>query len=444
MIESSSTAINRTVNPTTLIIDPEFKTLIPPLLPVERAGLEASILDEGCRDALVVWRGRNILVDGHNRYEICTKHGISFEIVEIELAGRDEAIDWIYQNQLARRNLTDEKRSYLRGKQYEHRKKAWGAEKGGRGNQHTGVVSAHYEHLPNSDESRFLLRGREYERQKEAAKTADTIAKEHGVGQATIRRDAAYARSIDTLKQTVKKTGGEGKAEEVFDKLLSGEIKAAKKDVVTLARKHEPSVQAAILEKVVAGEAKDLREAIRDQVRQQRSVEFVPQPIPDGKYNVILADPPWRYAFSESRSREIENHYPTMDLEEIKALDIPADDDAVLLLWTTAPKLEESLQVLNAWGFTYRTCAVWDKERIGMGYWFRIQHEILLVGARGSFPVPAPDRRISSVIRAPRSEHSRKPDVVHEIIERMFPNRKYLELFARAERPGWDVWGNEV
>ena len=86
-------------------------------------------------------------------------------------------------------NLTDEKRSYLRGKQYEHRKKAWGAEKGGRGNQHTGVVSAHYEHLPNSDESRSLLRGREYERQKEAAKTADTIAKEHGVGQATIRRD---------------------------------------------------------------------------------------------------------------------------------------------------------------------------------------------------------------------------------------------------------------
>ena len=415
MIESSSTAINRTVNPTTLIIDPEFKTLIPPLLPVERAGLEASILDEGCRDALVVWRGRNILVDGHNRYEICTKHGISFEIVEIELAGRDEAIDWIYQNQLARRNLTDEKRSYLRGKQYEHRKKMVGRPE--KMVQNAPIV---------------------------AERTSVTVAKEHDVNESTIRRDAAYARSIDTLKQTVKKTGGEGKAEEVFDKLLSGEIKAAKKDVVTLARKHEPSVQAAILEKVVAGEAKDLREAIRDQVRQQRSVEFVPQPIPDGKYNVILADPPWRYAFSESRSREIENHYPTMDLEEIKALDIPADDDAVLLLWTTAPKLEESLQVLNAWGFTYRTCAVWDKERIGMGYWFRIQHEILLVGARGSFPVPAPDRRISSVIRAPRSEHSRKPDVVHEIIERMFPNRKYLELFARAERPGWDVWGNEV
>jgi hypothetical protein len=110
---------------------------------------------------------------------------------------------------MARRNLTDEKRSYLRGKQYEHRKKAWGAEKGGRGNQHTGVVSAHYEHLPNSDESRSLLRGREYERQKEAAKTADTIAKEHGVGQATIRRDRRmFTVSWCLCDRCVEETGG--------------------------------------------------------------------------------------------------------------------------------------------------------------------------------------------------------------------------------------------
>lgn len=89
-----------------ITIDPEFKALIPPLLPEERKGLEESILKEGCRDALVVWKGHNILVDGHNRYEICTAHGKPFETVEMEFASRDDAMVWIIDNQFSRRNLT--------------------------------------------------------------------------------------------------------------------------------------------------------------------------------------------------------------------------------------------------------------------------------------------------------------------------------------------------
>ena len=89
-----------------ITIDPEFKALIPPLLPEERKGLEESILKEGCRDALVVWKGHNILVDGHNRYEICTAHGKPFETVEMEFASRDDAMVWIIDNQVSRRNLT--------------------------------------------------------------------------------------------------------------------------------------------------------------------------------------------------------------------------------------------------------------------------------------------------------------------------------------------------
>ncbi len=88
-----------------LKIDPEFKSLIPPLTPDERAGLEASILTEGCRDALIVWG--DILIDGHNRYEICTKHNIPYKTQQIEFASRAEARIWIRKNQLARRNLTD-------------------------------------------------------------------------------------------------------------------------------------------------------------------------------------------------------------------------------------------------------------------------------------------------------------------------------------------------
>jgi len=168
-----------------------------------------------------------------------------------------------------------------------------------------------------------------------------------------------------------------------------------------------------------------------------------PPPMPEGQFNVIYADPPWRYQFSETSMRAVENQYPTMDLEDIKGLDIPAAENAVLLLWATAPKLEEALEVVNAWGFTYKTCAVWDKEKIGMGYWFRGQHELLLLGIKGSFRAPDESNRFSSVIRSPRSSHSKKPQEVYSMIESMFPQGKYLELFAREKRLGWGGWGNE-
>lgn len=166
------------------------------------------------------------------------------------------------------------------------------------------------------------------------------------------------------------------------------------------------------------------------------------QPLPDRKYPVIYADPPWRYEHSVSGSREIENQYPTMTLDEIKALRIPAQDDAVLFLWATSPKLLEAMEVLEAWGFLYRTCAVWDKEKIGMGYYFRQQHELLLVATRGSLPTPEPRNRVSSVFRTPRAEHSEKPECVYEALEAMYPRMPKLELFARKARAGWEAWGN--
>ena len=185
----------------------------------------------------------------------------------------------------------------------------------------------------------------------------------------------------------------------------------------------------------------DVAKIIRQVSHEDKIVDL---PIPKGKFNVILADPPWRYQFVETESRAIENHYPSMELEEIKALRIPSDTDSVLYLWATAPKLEEALQVLNAWGFTYKTCAVWDKERKGMGYWFRIQHELLLVGVKGNFATPEPENRFDSIFRSPREEHSKKPEIVYEMIEQMFPTAKYLEVFARNIREGWASWGNQI
>jgi N6-adenosine-specific RNA methylase IME4/ParB-like chromosome segregation protein Spo0J len=164
------------------------------------------------------------------------------------------------------------------------------------------------------------------------------------------------------------------------------------------------------------------------------------------QYPIILADPPWLYEHVETESRAIENHYPTMTLDDICALPVNALalGDAILFMWATSPKLAEAIRVVEAWGFTYRTCAVWVKDKIGMGYYFRQQHELILVGVKGGPPMPAPPDRPSSVIEAPRGAHSAKPEAVYELIERMYPTWPRIELFARSPREGWDSWGNQA
>lgn len=164
------------------------------------------------------------------------------------------------------------------------------------------------------------------------------------------------------------------------------------------------------------------------------------------RYALVYADPPWRYDFASTKNRRIENQYPTMSLSEIKALDVPSIllPNAVLYLWATAPKLREALDVMHAWGFDYKSCAVWDKGIMGMGYWFRGQHELLLVGTHHYYPPPPAPLRRASVFRERRGKHSAKPVCVYEALEAMYPMTRKVELFARTTRPGWDVWGNET
>lgn len=167
------------------------------------------------------------------------------------------------------------------------------------------------------------------------------------------------------------------------------------------------------------------------------------------KYEVIYADPPWRYESGKTLKKwSIEEHYPTMSVEEICALRPEIDKlsakKCVLYLWTTSPKLPEAVQVIVAWGFSYRTCAIWDKKWAGMGHWFRQRHEILLVATRGKHKAP-PDRVLEeSVFRLRKTKHSEKPDYIRAYIERCFPDAKRIELFARDKHHKWDVWGNQA
>jgi N6-adenosine-specific RNA methylase IME4 len=165
------------------------------------------------------------------------------------------------------------------------------------------------------------------------------------------------------------------------------------------------------------------------------------------RYPIIYADPPWRYEHPPfSENRRVENHYPTLPIEEICALPVLdlATADALVFIWVPPPILEQCFQVIRAWDFDYRTGVVWVKDKIGMGNYVRQRHEHLLIARRGEIPLPATKDRPASVIEAPRGAHSQKPAKVYELIERMYPNLPKIELFARGTRAGWTGWGNQA
>ena len=168
-------------------------------------------------------------------------------------------------------------------------------------------------------------------------------------------------------------------------------------------------------------------------------------PALDGPFDLVYADPPWRYrAGTTTPNRVIEYYYGTMTLQEI--CDLPVESicapNCVLVCWAPSPKLAEALSVVDAWGFDYRTCAVWVKPSIGPGYYWRQRHELLLLGMRGT-PGTAPKGvTLDSVFCAPRGKHSMKPEAVYEQLEAMYPRARRVELFARRRREGWAAWGN--
>ncbi len=173
-----------------------------------------------------------------------------------------------------------------------------------------------------------------------------------------------------------------------------------------------------------------------------------------GPFATIVADPPWDFrTYSEKGAgRSPSAHYPTMGLDDIKALPVAdlAARNACLFLWTTGSHLPMALEVMEAWGFTYKSCAfVWvkttrtDQQKLatGLGFWTRQNAEHVLLGTRGR-----PKRKSANVqqtLLAPRLEHSRKPEEIQDRIERLVDG-PYLELFARRHRPGWFCWGDEL
>ena len=372
-------------------IDNEFKALIPPLTEDEKNGLEQSLLNEGCRDALVLWG--DILIDGHNRYEICTKHGIPYTTIQKDFESRNAVKLWMMQNQLSRRNLNDFQRIEITHKcadavKEEARKRQESTRFGGAGN-----ISL------------------------TAGQARDELGKMAGVSGKT------YEHAVTVIEKA---------SDETKDALRRGEISINKayQDVRREEKKRE------------------VKKRIEEHANVQTGVIDIQQT--ERKYNIIYADPPWRYWESGNKNQAL--HYTTMSIDEICELPVKdiADNDCVLFLWVTYPILQEAFKVIESWGFNYSTCAfVWIKKNkqkdtpfVGCGAWTRANSELCLLATKGN--IMRLDASVSQVVESPIEEHSKKPDIVRELITKLVGELPRVELFCRNPADGWDVWGNEA
>ena len=169
------------------------------------------------------------------------------------------------------------------------------------------------------------------------------------------------------------------------------------------------------------------------------------------KYKIIYADPPWAYKNMGNIQNNVLKHYSTMKQEDIESLNVNeiADDNSILFLWVTMPKLQEGLNVIKAWGFEYKTCGFnWIKKNkcgsnfFGVGWYTKSNSELCLIGTKGRSPKVS--NSISQIIETVRGKHSEKPNIVREKIIEFCGDIPRIELFARTKVEGWDIWGNEV
>lgn len=190
---------------------------------------------------------------------------------------------------------------------------------------------------------------------------------------------------------------------------------------------------------------KKKEEREKDIERQKRDIEIAQKNQPEKtnkKYASIVLDPPWMYGRTyDPKGSRVANPYPEMSQEQLKALEIPAMDDSIMFLWTTHKFLFDAKELMDHWGFDYKATLVWNKEKIGMGLWFRMQCEFCLFGIKGK---PIWDNTsIRDIITEPRREHSRKPESFYDMVEKVSVGEIY-EFFARTERERFISHGNDT
>ena len=378
-------------------IKEEFKNLIPALSVEEFKQLEENCLAEGIRDAIITWHG--YIIDGHNRYEIATKHKLKYESIEKSFDSEDDVKEWMIHNQFGRRNLSNYQRSVLalelesvfsaRAKLKEYIRKTTSQ---------------------NSDES-FP----EISTKKELAKVAnvshDTIAK------------------VKVIQATA--------TPEVKAKLSTGEVSI--NQVYQDIKKEEKREQQEV-------KKQEYEQRVETITKNEFKVDIFNT---KEKFRVIYSDPAWSYNDKQDTPQlgGAAKHYDTMSVSEICSLPVNeiSEKDSVLFLWVTSPLLEDAFTVIKAWGFKYKTSFVWDKVKHNMGHYNSVRHEMLLIATKGSC-TPDNKKLYDSVQSIERNDnHSEKPIEFLNIIDDLYNYGNKLEMFCRnIKKDKWYGWGNEI
>ena len=387
-----------------LLIDNEFKYLIPPLTTEEFKQLEINCIKDGIRDAIATWNG--YIIDGHNRYEIANKNGLKYVTNELVFESKNDVIQWIILNQFGRRNLPNYERAKLA-----LRLKPIFEEK------------AKEQQGTRTDLNNIPQIFGESQKSKEN-ETNVKLSKVAGVSHETIRK-------VEKIE--------EKSPEEIKEKLSKGEISInqAYKEL-----KKEENKQELIQKK----EEYSKRVEVSAKLEKNYKIDIFNT---DKKFRVVYADPAWSYNDKQNIANlgGAEKHYDTMAINDICGLPIKdiTENDAVLFLWVTSPLLEECFQVINSWGFKYKTSFIWDKVKHNMGHYNSVRHELLLIATKGSC---TPDNKtlFDSVQSIERNDnHSEKPMEFKNIIDTLYNFGDRIELFSRkANKENWYYWGNEV
>lgn len=383
-----------------LEIKKEFKDLIPALTAEEFKQLEDNCLAEGIREKILTWNG--FIIDGHNRYEIATKWNLEYETESKFFKSEDDVKEWMILNQFGRRNLTLYQRTVLALELeglFKEKAKDSKSEKVSHFRQ-TGEVLAN---LPKPDT------------RKELAKVAN-------VGE----------RTISMVKKIEEKA-----PEEVKEKLKTGEvsINQAYQEIKKEEKKEK-----------LEQKKQEYEEKITTVSKNEFKVDIFDT---EERFRVIYADPAWSYNDKQDTPNlgGAAKHYDTMSVKQICELPVKeiSEKDSVLFLWVTSPLLEDAFQVINSWGFKYKTSFIWDKVKHNMGHYNSVRHEILLIATKGSC-VPDNKKLYDSVQSIERNDnHSEKPIEFLNIIDDLYTYGNKLEMFCRKiKKDNWYGWGNEI
>jgi len=296
---------------------------------------------------------------------------------------------------------------------------------------------------------------------KDLALTAADWAKRKGMGQQAIAYAQSYAlqaerRMGEMLKTTERNKGAKGIGRSA---VMSSDRTPTLKDIGITKNESARAQKVAdinedIFSEIISGEKPitkalgelKLAERRTDIKRQKSDIASGKTKLPEGKYEIIVIDPPWRYSEKEdagydSNSFRGTTPYPTMSIDEIKKLKLPASNDCIVWLWTTQKHLKYAFGILESWGFEDKAILTWCKNKMGIGKWLRSKSEFCIMAVKGKPKINLTNQ--TTVLNADAREHSRKPDEFYSMVDELCIGRK-LDYFSRESRKGWDSHGVEA